>query len=177
MTHPSPPTTRWITALMAAACLAGPAIAQDAAEEESAPDPEPAPGYIEAEDGYSPGSTSAARSSSGSFGSSTPAPEPVPVEVELELTLLVDSSASVDDSEFTLQRQGYIDAFRDPEVQAAIVALDGVVVNYYEWSSYGQGTTFGDQLLETEADCRMLASSIESDSTATTATAPTWPTR
>jgi len=90
-----------------------------------------------------------------------PPPPPSEIEVELELTLLVDSSNSVDDTEFTLQRQGYIDAFRDPDVQAAIVGLDGVVVSYYEWSGYGQRTSFGDRLLKTEADCEKLASMIE----------------
>ena len=40
--------------------------------------------------------------------------------VDLVLALAVDVSRSVDNEEAHLQRQGYIQAFRDPEVVAAI---------------------------------------------------------
>ncbi len=42
--------------------------------------------------------------------------------VDLELVLAIDSSSSVDDSEWALQMQGYATAFRDEEVQKAIVS-------------------------------------------------------
>jgi hypothetical protein len=42
--------------------------------------------------------------------------------VDLELVLAIDASSSVDDDEWELQRQGYADAFRDPEIQAAIAS-------------------------------------------------------
>lgn len=38
------------------------------------------------------------------------------VPVDLELALLVDVSDSVDDTEYNLQKQGYVDAFNDPEL-------------------------------------------------------------
>ncbi len=40
--------------------------------------------------------------------------------VDLELVLAIDSSSSVDESEWTLQMHGYAAAFRDGRVQAAI---------------------------------------------------------
>lgn len=67
------------------------------------------------------------------FGTSQLAATPV----ALELTLLVDTSGSIDADEFTLQRQGYRDAFKSASVQAAIAALagqGGIAVNYIEWS-------------------------------------------
>jgi hypothetical protein len=42
--------------------------------------------------------------------------------VDLELVLAIDASSSVDDNEWELQRQGYADAFRDPEIQHAITS-------------------------------------------------------
>ena len=45
--------------------------------------------------------------------------------VDVELGLLVDTSGSVDSSEFTLQLQGYIDAFNDLDVRNAILSTAG----------------------------------------------------
>ena len=42
-------------------------------------------------------------------------------QVDLQLVLAADASYSVDDREFALQMQGIARAFRDPEVQAAII--------------------------------------------------------
>ena len=42
--------------------------------------------------------------------------------VDLELVLAIDASSSVDADEWELQRKGYADAFRDPEIQAAITS-------------------------------------------------------
>lgn len=57
------------------------------------------------------------------------------VPVSLELLLLVDVSGSVDGAEYDLQKQGYIDAFNDPAIQAAIAAATGgISVAYAEWS-------------------------------------------
>jgi hypothetical protein len=44
------------------------------------------------------------------------------VAVGVELYLLVDTSGSIYADEFLLQKQGYVDAFRSPEVKAAIAA-------------------------------------------------------
>lgn len=60
--------------------------------------------------------------------------------VGLELVLAVDASSSVDDEEYALQVNGYVRAFRDREVIAAIEALQpsGVAVTYVEWSDRWQ---------------------------------------
>jgi hypothetical protein len=42
--------------------------------------------------------------------------------VDLELVLAIGASSSVDDNEWELQRQGYADAFHDPEIQRAIIS-------------------------------------------------------
>ncbi len=42
--------------------------------------------------------------------------------VDLELVLAIDASSSVDPTEWTLQQQGYAEAFRDPDIQAAIAS-------------------------------------------------------
>jgi hypothetical protein len=52
------------------------------------------------------------------LSSPTLADEPV----DLELVLAIDASSSVDPTEWTLQSQGYAAAFRDEEIQAAIVS-------------------------------------------------------
>lgn len=58
------------------------------------------------------------------------------LEVDVELVLAVDVSWSMDLSEQAIQRDGYIAAFRSPDVQRAI--LDGgwgrVAVTYVEWA-------------------------------------------
>ena len=56
--------------------------------------------------------------------------------VDLELALAVDVSRSIDAEEAQLQREGYIKAFRDPEVINAIETgmLGRIAVGYYEWA-------------------------------------------
>ncbi len=58
-------------------------------------------------------------------------------KIALELVLAVDSSSSVDAREFELQVTGHVNAFRDPDVIAAISAQrpGGIAVTYVEWSS------------------------------------------
>jgi hypothetical protein len=57
-------------------------------------------------------------------------------EVDLELVLAVDVSRSMDVDELHVQRQGYIAAFRHPDVLAAIRSgpIGGIAVTYVEWS-------------------------------------------
>lgn len=59
--------------------------------------------------------------------------------VDLELVLAVDVSRSMDADEQALQRAGYIDAFRDPDVLRAIRngALGRIAVTYLEWAGAG----------------------------------------
>ncbi|MBZ0167768.1 MAG: DUF1194 domain-containing protein [Candidatus Omnitrophica bacterium] len=57
--------------------------------------------------------------------------------VDLELSLLVDVSSSVDSDEFTLQKQGYANAFNNAVIQTAIAngTIGSVAVNMVMWSS------------------------------------------
>lgn len=58
------------------------------------------------------------------------------VEVDLELVIAVDVSVSMDIQDQILQRQGFIDAFRDPAVVAAVKGgrRGRIAVTYVEWS-------------------------------------------
>jgi len=58
-----------------------------------------------------------------------------PVEVDLKLVLAVDVSFSMDTGEQTVQRQGYVEALRHPEVVDAITSglLGRIAVTYVEW--------------------------------------------
>ena len=57
--------------------------------------------------------------------------------VDLELVLAVDVSLSIDTGEARLQRQGYVEAFRDPDVLQAIQGgiLGRIAVSYFEWAN------------------------------------------
>jgi hypothetical protein len=57
-------------------------------------------------------------------------------EVDLELVLAVDVSRSMDLDELDVQREGYVAAFRHPEVIAAIRSgpLGRIAVTYVEWA-------------------------------------------
>lgn len=59
------------------------------------------------------------------------------IAVDLELVLAVDVSLSVDSEEAQLQRQGYVQAFRDPLVVDAISGgiLGRIAVTYFEWAN------------------------------------------
>ena len=56
--------------------------------------------------------------------------------VDLELVLAVDVSGSMDEDEHALQRQGYVAAFRHPQVINAIRSgfLGRIAVTYVEWA-------------------------------------------
>ncbi len=57
--------------------------------------------------------------------------------VDLTLVLVNDVSRSIDDTEFDLQKQGYVSAFTDPEVIAAIKGgpAGAIAVQYIEFAS------------------------------------------
>jgi Protein of unknown function (DUF1194) len=57
-------------------------------------------------------------------------------EVDVELVLAVDISYSMDIEEQRLQREGYIEALRSPEVLKAISqgAIGKIAVTYFEWA-------------------------------------------
>lgn len=62
------------------------------------------------------------------------------VPVDLALVLAVDSSASVDETEFALQRDGLAAGFRDPMVIAAIESgpFKRIAVTVIEWAGYAE---------------------------------------
>ena len=68
------------------------------------------------------------------------APVQAAEQVDLELILAIDVSGSIDFDEAKLQRQGYIDAFRDKFVIEAIQSgpHGRIAVTYFEWSGAEQ---------------------------------------
>ncbi len=81
---------------------------------------------------------------------------------DLVLVLAIDSSSSVDASEYTLQMKGYASAFRNPAVLLALAAAGPVKVAVIEWA--------GPQIpslaipwttISTDADALRLAASFE----------------
>ncbi len=85
--------------------------------------------------------------------------------VNLELSLLLDVSGSVDANEFNLQRQGYIDAFNNPAIQALIANNNanpgGIAVNFIYWSgSAQQSQSVGWTHIQTAADAANFATAI-----------------
>jgi len=57
-------------------------------------------------------------------------------EVDLALAMAIDISGSIDPDEAKLQREGYVQAFRDPVIVKAILGGPNgrIAVAYYEWS-------------------------------------------
>ena len=73
----------------------------------------------------------------GLFAGSAPTrADALPTPVALELVIAIDTSASVDGREFTLQVEGIARAFADREVIAAIESLApaGMAVGLVQWS-------------------------------------------
>lgn len=84
--------------------------------------------------------------------------------VDLELALGIDVSGSVDDDEAKLQRQGYVAAFRHPDVVRAIEQgiLGQIAVAYYEWAGYGHMRIITDWTLIDGAEAaHAFANSLE----------------
>lgn len=66
----------------------------------------------------------------------TMAPASAATLVSTELVLSVDASGSVNSGEFNLQRQGYVNAFRDAELIRLIEGLEnGIAVTLQYWST------------------------------------------
>lgn len=81
-------------------------------------------------------------------------------EVDLSLALAIDISGSIDPEEARLQREGYVDAFRDPVIVKAILggANGRIAVAYYEWSdSWMQKLLIDWTLLDSEASISAFA--------------------
>lgn len=75
-------------------------------------------------------------------------------QIDLALVLAVDISGSIDPDEARLQREGYVEAFRDPLIVKAILGGNNgrIAVAYYEWSdSWVQKLLVDWTLLDSEA--------------------------
>lgn len=84
--------------------------------------------------------------------------------VDLELALAIDVSRSIDFSEARLQREGYINAFRDPKVIKAIESgmLGRIAVGYFEWAGFGHAEIIVDwMLIEDAASANAFADTLE----------------
>jgi Protein of unknown function (DUF1194) len=83
--------------------------------------------------------------------------------VDLELVIAVDVSWSMDPDEQALQRDGYVQAFRDPEVQRAILsgAHRKIAVSYVEWAGpQSQIITLPWTVIRSAADAMQLADTL-----------------
>jgi hypothetical protein len=85
--------------------------------------------------------------------------------VDLELVLAVDVSASISASEQRLQRQGYVEAFRSPELVAAMQegGLGRIAVAYVEWAGPAvQSLALGWTLIDGAGAAQAFAARLES---------------
>ena len=84
-----------------------------------------------------------------------------PLEVDLELVLLVDVSRSMSPEELEIQRRGYAEALRNPQVYAAIQTglLQRIALTYIEWAG-DQEVVVDWQAIETEDDLNIFADRI-----------------
>jgi hypothetical protein len=89
------------------------------------------------------------------------------VPVNLELVLAIDTSLSVDDQEFELQRQGLANAFLHRDVVNAILAHSegGIAVTIIHWAGENKQQTVVDwMLIRTQRDATLLSARIRAAS-------------
>jgi hypothetical protein len=97
------------------------------------------------------------------LGPATPPASAADTEVDLELVLAVDVSRSMDIGEQQLQRDGYVAAFRHPEVIQAIQsgAIGKIAVTYFEWAGPGfQSTIAPWTVIANAADANAFAGQL-----------------
>ncbi|PTX54979.1 uncharacterized protein DUF1194 [Litoreibacter ponti] len=84
------------------------------------------------------------------------------VEVDLELALMVDASRSMTERELEIQRRGYAEALRSPQVLRAVQSglLQRVAMSYIEWSGT-QRVVVDWTLIETAEDLDAFASKLD----------------
>ena len=88
---------------------------------------------------------------------------PPPVEVDAEIVLAVDASRSMDLTEFAVQRDGYLQALRHPELIRAITAgpAGRIAIAYFEWSGQAQdGSLVPWRIIDGPAAAASLADEI-----------------
>ncbi len=84
--------------------------------------------------------------------------------VALELVLALDTSTSVDQDEFDLQRLGLANAFRHSQVRQAVLALgaDGMAVAVVQWAGSGSAAfTVPWAHVRNESDMDAVAAALE----------------
>lgn len=84
-------------------------------------------------------------------------------EVDLSLALAIDISGSIDPDEAKLQREGYVQAFRDPVIVKAILggSHGRIAVAYFEWSdAWVQRLLIDWTLLDSEAAIATFATRL-----------------
>lgn len=94
----------------------------------------------------------------------TPAAAGDRTAVDLELVLAVDVSLSIDSREALLQRQGYVQAFRDPLVVDAIGQgiLGRIAVIYFEWANSAHTQLITDwMVIDSPAAAESFAAALE----------------
>ncbi|MEH2299936.1 MAG: DUF1194 domain-containing protein [Nostoc sp.] len=98
------------------------------------------------------------------FAISTSAHAASLVPVDLELSLLVDVSGSVDNNEFSLQRQGYVNAFSNADLFNDFISkgnLGKIAVNLIYWSGANQQQeVVGWSLIDSVASAQSFANNI-----------------
>ncbi|TDH35766.1 DUF1194 domain-containing protein [Pseudohoeflea suaedae] len=97
------------------------------------------------------------------FGLSGPASGHAGEPVDVALVLAVDVSRSMSPGELEIQRHGYAEAIRSPEVVAAIEqgAYGRIAVAMYEWAAdFSQNEIFGWTLIESGEDAERVAELI-----------------
>ena len=84
--------------------------------------------------------------------------------VDLQLVLAVDASGSVNQTRFELQKQGYVAAFRNPQLLRAIRsgATQAIAVTMVQWTGYAlQVQVIPWTLIKDEASANAFAETIE----------------
>ena len=90
-------------------------------------------------------------------------PSQAQVDVDLKLVLAVDISMSMDPEEQKLQRDGYVSAFRDPNIIRAIRGgLRGrIAVTYFEWAGpQVQNVLLPWQIIDDETSANAFADGL-----------------
>lgn len=86
--------------------------------------------------------------------------------VDVELSLLIDVSGSVDANEFALQRDGYVNAFKNTAIQSAITSTANgregkIAVNLIYWSGASQqNESIPFTLIDSAASAEAFANAI-----------------
>lgn len=81
--------------------------------------------------------------------------------VDTELVLLVDVSGSVNDLEYSLQKDGYVNAFTSQPVLDAIASVGSIAVTYVEWSGRNQQAQLVDwTFIDSASTAQSFANSI-----------------